>query len=200
MGCHDTRIHRNELFVEQNGICAWPPCRKPLSLTGPNSAEVDHNHRCCDREARTCGKCVRGLVHKRCNMLSIHNHDLAIEGGSDIPAGPIRDYLFVGEVNCRGESYLEDGEYNPEVVSAEDFYLYESEYRAQEIRLRREYPYFTAQILDGLSIVELRQLFKATPRQVTYRLAQERESFSISRATVFRRLREEKDRFINEAT
>lgn len=122
---------RFELWAEQLGLCAWPPCRKSLGayedLARPNLQQlvhVDHNHRCCDNW-RTCGKCIRGLVHASCNVGDIKWMDLAIARGFDPPFGPIRDYLMKGEVNCRGESYLLPGEYEPSYESAEETYLRE---------------------------------------------------------------------------
>jgi hypothetical protein len=50
------------LLAKQGGVCAL--CHLP-----PAAGEVlrvDHNHRCC--AARPfCGRCVRGLLHHRCN-------------------------------------------------------------------------------------------------------------------------------------
>jgi hypothetical protein len=106
--------------------------------------------------------------------------DLAIESGQDLPMGPVRDYLFIGEVNCRGESYLSEGDYDPTLISAEEEYLYESEFKLQEDRLRLEYPLFTAQIFDGYSLEDLSTLgvsWRRTRRQVTYQLAKEKEAF-----------------------
>ena|SRR5208282_3693960 len=43
------------------GVCGLPPTGKPLV--------VDHDHACCSDKHRTCGECVRGLVHTKCNNL-----------------------------------------------------------------------------------------------------------------------------------
>jgi hypothetical protein len=51
------------LLKKQGGTCALcgePPDNNPLS--------VDHDHSCCPTD-RCCGKCIRGLVHRRCNTL-----------------------------------------------------------------------------------------------------------------------------------
>jgi len=50
-----------ELFERQNGICAI--CKEP---PGKWALRVDHNHSCCPG-AKTCGKCIRGLLCMRCN-------------------------------------------------------------------------------------------------------------------------------------
>lgn len=47
---------------EQNGLCAL--CKQP-----PANGEklvTDHNHDCCPGE-KSCGKCIRGLIHAHCN-------------------------------------------------------------------------------------------------------------------------------------
>lgn len=185
MGRSSGSEYREELWIQQLGICAWPPCSKSLGdiadltrLDTRQTIHVDHNHRCCD-DWRTCGKCVRGLVHASCNITDIKWMDAAIARGFDPPLGSIRDYLFIGEVNCRGESYLGEGDYDPKVISAESYYEYESSYHEQDIRLRRLYPFFTAQVFDGLSIMELTKLGpkRQSRRTVMYRLKLEKEAF-----------------------
>lgn len=50
------------LLQKQNGVCAI--CKRPPL---PESLfVVDHDHGCCS-STETCGKCVRGLIHQRCN-------------------------------------------------------------------------------------------------------------------------------------
>lgn len=49
------------LFKHQNGLCAFcgeEPRNLPL--------DVEHDHACCDGSF-SCGYCIRGLVHRRCN-------------------------------------------------------------------------------------------------------------------------------------
>ena len=41
----------NEPFLEEHRIC------------------IDHNHSCCPEKAKSCGKCVVGLVHEWCNKI-----------------------------------------------------------------------------------------------------------------------------------
>lgn len=51
----------NGLFKKQNGVCAFcgePPRSLPL--------DVEHDHKCCEGPF-SCGLCIRGLVHRRCN-------------------------------------------------------------------------------------------------------------------------------------
>lgn len=51
----------DRMFDEQAGLCAI--CHEPDSI----KLAVDHDHACCDGDY-SCGKCVRGLLCKRCNM------------------------------------------------------------------------------------------------------------------------------------
>jgi hypothetical protein len=56
------------LWAAQKGLCAL--CEEPMTTGGKQylSACVDHDHACCPGY-KSCGKCVRGLIHRRCNML-----------------------------------------------------------------------------------------------------------------------------------
>ena len=58
-----------ELLAKQNGLC--PVCGDILEPDlydgrNPESIAVDHDHACCSGE-KSCGLCVRGLIHGRCN-------------------------------------------------------------------------------------------------------------------------------------
>lgn len=73
-------------------LLAWQeeacPCGKPFE----EKPWVDHDHACCPSVAtgRSCGKCVRGLLHPQCNQLLgiIEQNDDVI-----IPAGWVARYL-----------------------------------------------------------------------------------------------------------
>ena len=67
----------NELYVQQEGKC--PICLKELSNPTIEDAtrwesNIDHDHNCCPTET-TCGKCIRGLLCRDCNLLIGHAKD-----------------------------------------------------------------------------------------------------------------------------
>ena len=57
----------NQMLEAQGHACAM--CRKPF---GDERPQLDHDHACCPPaqgkgRAKTCGKCIRGLLCFRCN-------------------------------------------------------------------------------------------------------------------------------------
>lgn len=64
-----TKGEYDQKLANQKGACDL--CKKPL---GDGPICVDHDHRCCPG-IRTCGKCVRGLIHKKCNSGLGHFED-----------------------------------------------------------------------------------------------------------------------------
>ena len=44
-------------------------CKKESDLV------IDHDHSCCNVSARSCGKCVRGLLCEPCNLMLGHADD-----------------------------------------------------------------------------------------------------------------------------
>ncbi len=56
------------LWDIQKGLCAC--CGKPMLREGkdPLSVVADHDRRCCPGK-KSCGKCVRGLIHRNCNLV-----------------------------------------------------------------------------------------------------------------------------------
>lgn len=62
------------LWQAQKGACAL--CHEPLMRGGktPMSVCVDHDRECCPGET-SCGKCVRGLIHRRCNLILGYSGD-----------------------------------------------------------------------------------------------------------------------------
>lgn len=90
--------YKKRLVEAQNGICAWPPCGKPLA----GRIAVDHRHDRCCPDDKTCWSCVRGAVHHLCNILHIAGVERAIALGGVMP-----DYI---------EAYLSQSTSNREAA------------------------------------------------------------------------------------
>jgi len=64
------------LLEQQGGVCAI--CKEPETFVRNGrlySLAVDHNHACCPGR-KSCGKCIRGLLCRRCNtMLGLYEDD-----------------------------------------------------------------------------------------------------------------------------
>ena len=59
----------NLILKSQGGVCALcgkPPV--PENKCGSTSMHVDHDHACCEGQ-KSCGKCIRGIIHIRCNFM-----------------------------------------------------------------------------------------------------------------------------------
>lgn len=54
----------NEIFELQGRKCACCYTTEP----GDKQWHVDHDHACCPSGRKTCGKCVRGILCRQCNM------------------------------------------------------------------------------------------------------------------------------------
>lgn len=52
-----------KLLADQNGQCAI--CA--TAIHGDEATHVDHDHACCPSSVQSCGRCVRGLLCRRCN-------------------------------------------------------------------------------------------------------------------------------------
>jgi hypothetical protein len=57
-----TREAYQTLLDSQDNKC--PICLRDL----PEVTHTDHDHKCCDRYRKTCGKCVRGVLCGTCNQ------------------------------------------------------------------------------------------------------------------------------------
>lgn len=53
----------DQMLLDSSGTCEL--CLKPFRDV-PREPVVDHDHQCCPTQ-KTCGECVRGLVHRSCN-------------------------------------------------------------------------------------------------------------------------------------
>jgi hypothetical protein len=63
-------IEFDQMWEQQGGLCA--SCHRPMENRGvsPESVCVDHNRKCCPGDkSKSCGKCVRGLIHRHCNLM-----------------------------------------------------------------------------------------------------------------------------------
>jgi hypothetical protein len=58
---HITPKKHLELLQEQNFLCAI--CKRKVDKSSP----IDHDHSCCPEGAKSCGKCIRGILCTQCN-------------------------------------------------------------------------------------------------------------------------------------
>ena len=86
--------YRDKL-IEQLGLCALCQhlnhSRRGKALVGVeeglqhlNRLGVDHDHNCCDERAKSCGKCVRGLLCETCN-LRLNDLEAVLKEGTVVP-------------------------------------------------------------------------------------------------------------------
>jgi Recombination endonuclease VII len=71
-----TQEQFDRLLEVQGHACAM--CHEPFD--GGQLIHVDHDHACCQKRNRSCGKCVRGLLCRGCNIALGHierRYDLA---------------------------------------------------------------------------------------------------------------------------
>ena len=51
----------NCILESQGGVCAI--CKEDSTTTW----HIDHDHNCCKEKAKSCGKCIRGILCNSCN-------------------------------------------------------------------------------------------------------------------------------------
>jgi len=57
-----------QMLVLQNNLCLL--CKQTFDFNdnvGYGSPVIDHDHGCCSG-TKSCGKCIRGVIHRRCNI------------------------------------------------------------------------------------------------------------------------------------
>jgi hypothetical protein len=70
------KVDWQTLWEQQQGLCAC--CGEPMLREGREklSAVVDHDRSCC-AGSTSCGECVRGMIHWRCNVILGYANDNA---------------------------------------------------------------------------------------------------------------------------
>ncbi|MET7939618.1 endonuclease VII domain-containing protein [Streptomyces sp. NPDC005302] len=61
----------DDMLDAQHGVCAVCGAADPAG----KELAVDHDHACCPEPAKSCGKCVRGLLCWPCNVGIGHLRD-----------------------------------------------------------------------------------------------------------------------------
>ena len=54
------------MLHKQNGECV---CEFVFNQSWKGRPRIDHDHRCCPHSQKSCGKCFRGLLCNRCNIV-----------------------------------------------------------------------------------------------------------------------------------
>lgn len=85
-----TGVAYDELLAAQGGVCGVCGTDDP---GGKGSFHVDHDHDCCPTTARSCGRCIRGLLCTGCNA---HLERTYVEGHPLY--GAVRRYLDAAQL------------------------------------------------------------------------------------------------------
>lgn len=72
----------NQLLEDQGHVCGI--CSRPETMFA-RRLHVDHDHNCCPEAAKSCGKCIRGLICHGCNTgLGSFNDDIELLFQSEV--------------------------------------------------------------------------------------------------------------------
>lgn len=64
---HNMTVEQYESLLKiQNNACI---CGRMFGTTWSEVPRIDHNHGCCPKAQKSCGKCTRGLLCNRCNRV-----------------------------------------------------------------------------------------------------------------------------------
>lgn len=85
-----TREQYDERWDSQGHACAICRRTEPGSQRGWH---LDHDHKCCPDPARSCGKCVRGILCNGCNV--------ALGGFQDNPDHLLAAWAYLSGSNLR---------------------------------------------------------------------------------------------------
>lgn len=72
------------LLESQGGRCANLGCRSDTP-GGKGTWHIDHDHDCCNRVSGICGKCIRGILCAKCNVMigMAKESEGVLRGGAD---------------------------------------------------------------------------------------------------------------------
>ena len=63
---HITAHQWMRMYLNQDGRCAL--CGDELPTKYGRGTATDHDHGCCSQGGKSCGECIRGIIHQQCNI------------------------------------------------------------------------------------------------------------------------------------
>ena len=75
---------REHLVGLQDSSCAI--CRSPFDRMATKHIHTDHDHSCCPGRDGSCGKCVRGILCRSCNLILGHYESRGLSGWAEADA------------------------------------------------------------------------------------------------------------------